>query len=222
MQSRNPLVRSAETRPTGELVITARLRAETRSDHDAIEANPRMSRLTALDLGLCDYAAILSRMAGFHAPVERGLRRWAARFPAALDLEARLVKSDLLRQDLRDIGFAAEEGETEADGRFGAFPTIEAAWGCLYVVEGATLGGQIIARNLHAALGVTSDRGAAFHMPYGAATGARWQGFKAILTDEVGRGALDPDAIVAGAREAFAALDGWMSGDRSLLLGLAP
>ena len=200
--------------PSPGLAITARLRTETRPDHDAIEANPRMNRLMASDLTLPEYAAILIRMGGFHGPAEQGLRRWASHFPDALDVEARLVKTALLRRDLADLGFPSTEAGRDPRSLFGDFATIEAAWGCLYVIEGSTLGGQIIARHLKAAVGVTAERGAAFHLPYGPLTGARWQAFRAAITDETEHRSLNADAIVAGARAAFAALDVWMAADQ--------
>ena len=191
--------------------IATRLRFETRADHDAIEANPRLKRLMAADLTLPDYLAILVRLAGFYAPVEAGLALWEPSVPEGLELASRLVKTSLLWRDLGRLAPEFDRRDAAGTADFGTFASVEEAWGCLYVVEGSTLGGQLIARNLKATIGVTAEHGAAFHNPYGAQTGARWQAFKAILTEEVASGSLDADAVVAGARDAFRAMDRWLA-----------
>ena len=50
------------------------------------------------------------------------------------------------------------------------------AVGCLYVLEGSTLGGQIILRRAAERLGIDADTGAGFFHGYGAQTGAMWRG----------------------------------------------
>ena len=54
-------------------------------------------------------------------------------------------------------------------------------FGCLYVIEGATLGGQVITRHLHTHLGLTPACGASFFSGYGAQTGSRWKAVGALL-----------------------------------------
>jgi heme oxygenase len=86
-------------------------------------------------------------------------------------------------------------------------------FGCLYVLEGATLGGQIITRHLHASLGLTPETGAAFFAGYGARTGSRWKEFGTHLSAfalQSGSG----DAIVASANSTFETLDLWLYPDR--------
>ena len=47
------------------------------------------------------------------------------------------------------------------------------AFGCLYVMEGATLGGQVIGRHVRQTLGVTPETGGRFHAAYGDRTEAQ-------------------------------------------------
>lgn len=49
------------------------------------------------------------------------------------------------------------------------------AFGAVYVVEGATLGGQVIARQVMPALALSPERGCRFFTGYGSATGERWR-----------------------------------------------
>lgn len=190
--------------------IAQRLRMETRPDHDAIEANPRLARLLAADLTRAEYATSLGRLLGYYLPVEAALRDMAHVFPAALEADVRLSKTGLLRADLTALG--ASSDVPCADDAFLPMRQPEAAWGCLYVMEGSTLGGQIIARTLAASIDVHPTSGGSFHVPYGPLTGARWQTFRALLAREVEEHGLDPDAVVAGAKTTFATMNAWMAG----------
>ena len=64
-------------------------------------------------------------------------------------------------------------------------PTLDglsAALGCWYVLEGASLGGQIISRQVRASLGMTGETGARFFQGYAERTGEMWKRFRAVLT----------------------------------------
>lgn len=193
--------------------FTARLRVETRGEHEAIERNRRLRRLTETDLGVEEYVSVLARLAGFLGPVETELHRWAGRFPRSLDLDARLTKADLLGRDLAALAPGFDGRVSALAAPFAGLATFERAWGCLYVFEGATLGGQILARSLHAQLGLTADRGTAFYNAYGKQTGARWKAFKAALNASVVEDGLDPGEIIAGARATFQSMNAWMDAD---------
>jgi heme oxygenase len=58
---------------------------------------------------------------------------------------------------------------------------VSSAFGCLYVIEGSTLGGQIISRHLRARLNVTPQAGGLFFHGYGEETGAMWKAFCSTL-----------------------------------------
>ena len=82
------------------------------------------------------------------------------------------------------------------------------AFGVLYVVEGATLGGQVLSRHLEETLGLGSANGARFFHGYGSRTGAMWQAFrKALLACPFARG--EEDAMVRAAIDTFRALREW-------------
>ena len=82
--------------------------------------------------------------------------------------------------------------------------------GCLYVIEGASLGGQIIAKHLKANLGLTPETGASFFSGYGASTGDYWLAFKTLLT-EVATTLDQDDQIVRSAKSTFQTLGDWLS-----------
>ncbi|HWI55760.1 MAG TPA: biliverdin-producing heme oxygenase, partial [Bacillota bacterium] len=84
------------------------------------------------------------------------------------------------------------------------------ALGTLYVIEGATLGGQFIARHLAARFGLTPANGAAFFHSYGLQVGPRWQQFRAFLVSASAELEQERATIIASAQRTFQALDDWL------------
>lgn len=85
-----------------------------------------------------------------------------------------------------------------------------AALGALYVLEGASLGGRVIARQVARDLALTPDTGLAFFHGYGDKTGEMWNAFGTALDAWVARNGLATD-VIAGASAAFAALEHWFT-----------
>ena len=84
--------------------------------------------------------------------------------------------------------------------------------GCLYVLEGASLGGQVITRLVQDRLGIGPEDGGAFFYGYGNGTAARWESFRAYLeayAEEHER----QKAIIGAARATFKALGAWLVSD---------
>ena len=157
----------------------ATLRSATRALHVQLEHG---MTVTSPDLTLADYAQTLRRMLEVYTPLEKlidahevsmrelGLN-WAQRRKAAL-LE-------------RDLVAIAPEFDVSTLGRapdvLPSLPSLAEAMGCLYVLEGSTLGGQFVARHVESALGLRADNGAAFFQSYGPAVGRFWQEFCSAL-----------------------------------------
>ena len=87
-----------------------------------------------------------------------------------------------------------------------------AAFGAMYVIEGSTLGGTIIARRIRDALGLDETTGCAYFRSYGRATGAMWTAFRRKLQC-LSSPSFD-DAAVASAHRTFAAMQSWLCNDR--------
>jgi heme oxygenase len=97
----------------------------------------------------------------------------------------------------------------------------------LYVIEGATLGGRIITRQLQTQLGLKPESGGAFFDGYGAQTGPYWKAFCTMLTNNADQDDGHSDnhcgdrsanesrqgTIVAGANRTFEALTHWLFPD---------
>jgi heme oxygenase (biliverdin-IX-beta and delta-forming) len=187
--------------------LTERLRAETRDLHEAIEAHPAFARLTRPQLTRQDYAAHLSRLFGFYEPAERRLAAHAA--DPDLALGDRLVKTGRLGADLSALGW--DEPAIRALPRWPGrdLSSLEAAWGYVYVMEGSTLGGRVIAGMVARHLGADTASGLSFLQTYGEEAGRMWRDFKTATIQAEQDGRLDPDAVVEGARVCFRDLSDW-------------
>ncbi|MEQ8663054.1 MAG: biliverdin-producing heme oxygenase, partial [Gammaproteobacteria bacterium] len=162
------------------------------------------------DLTLPAYAAVLTCMTAFYAPLERRIHAMpalAARVPA---LAARR-KLPLLARDLRALrerGVAVRAAGRVPPTLVPDLADVPSALGCLYVLEGATLGGRVIAPHLERHLGLTARDGAAFHRGYGDDTGRMWRALQGALraaaTDASAR-----TAMVAAANATFTGLAAW-------------
>jgi len=190
-------------------MILQRLRSETASHHAAIESqmpllDPELSRET--------YIHLLQRFWGYYSPLEQRLRSqsfeehylWSDR-----EKTPRLI-SDLLALGATTTGLARCEN----------LPCLDSTakiLGCLYVIEGASLGGQIIAKHLDANLGLTPETGASFFSGYGVNTGPYWLAFRTFLS-EFAASLNQDDQIVVSANATFQTLGDWLSQDQATLL----
>ena len=183
--------------------IHVRLRRATAVHHRRIDCG--LAYVLSDSLSTDRYVDLLAALFGFYAPLEDVLSRWdGARPPLGLPL---IWRTDLLLRDLRALGRTPEHIPTCA--QIPTLVTRERIAGAIYVVEGACLGGQVIARGLMRRLGIGRDNGAAFFTGDGAHTAARWKQVVAWL-EERGRGPAGRDEIVAGACQTFAALSLWL------------
>ena len=194
-------------RHEGASLLRGQLKRETADLHDRLEG-----LLGLLDPGLSlqRYRQVLEIFYGFYAPIESGLARLAAAGPSrCLSLRAR---SELLEGDLVALGRSRREViELPRCRRLPPLAKQEELAGCLYVLEGASLGGRVIARALDRGLGIAKDSGASFFAGDAQATSARWREVLAWLDGLVQEGARR-DEVVAAARATFLAFAQWAEG----------
>jgi heme oxygenase len=79
-----------------------------------------------------------------------------------------------------------------------------AALGCLYVVEGSTLGGRVLARWITGRLGYERHRGASGFAADARGTAQRWRAFGAVVEAWIARAPEDLSPMVASAQATFA------------------
>jgi heme oxygenase (biliverdin-IX-beta and delta-forming) len=194
---------SVQSVATATPSIVALLRSRTQDAHSALEAQ----------LGLLDqpastehFAHLLLRFFGFHLVWEKDLQA----FPAlAHELKGR-SRLQHLRHDLKILGVTdADIDSVPLCGDAHRVAKDEAsALGSFYVLEGSTLGGQVITKHLSGA-GWLPAEGLSYFNPYGARTGVMWRSFKGWLDVQAEHHAAND--IVAGARATFVVLQHWLS-----------
>jgi heme oxygenase len=179
-------------------MILARLKESTRSQHEALESVVDVMTKT---FSIADYKDLLTRFYRFYSAVEPKLPVEGLR-AAGFDPEPRR-KTPLLERDLEDLGILA--GVKGLGAWLGAPRTenVAEAFGSIYVMEGATLGGQIITRHLKEHLGLTPEQGGAFFNSYGPNVGRMWKEFGAAVTAYSEKHPEDDETIVNSARETF-------------------
>ena len=196
-------------RREGASPLRQELRRETADLHRRLEID---LGLLESDLSLDRYRRVLEFFFGFYAPIEAGLERVASEAPPlGLPLRARTA---LIESDLVSLGLSWRE---IADlPRCAALPPLscpEELAGCLYVLEGACLGGQVIAPALRERLGVAKGRGASFFTGDADETSARWRLFLVWLEGLACAGSARAE-IVASARATFLAFARWVEQQR--------
>jgi heme oxygenase len=172
------------------------LRAESKARHASIERT--LLPLLSPGLTLDGYRTILEALLGFFEPLEARLIRVAGVPPE---------KALRLRRDLRALG--ASEAELTALPSCCAIPRIDGArraLGCMYVLEGAMLGGRIIARKVQQHLSIDAAHGGAFFHGHGGDTAAVWERFV------VGLNRQPPpfEDVLAATLETFESLENWL------------
>jgi heme oxygenase (biliverdin-IX-beta and delta-forming) len=176
------------------------LRRETLPDHDSVEQSvPLMDE----ELDVDTYVSCLLKLHGMIAAWEE----WAApHAPAWIQpLLAARRRGQLLMLDLTWFG-ADTSGEARP-----TLPELRDATsllGAMYVMEGSTLGGQLIARHVELVLGLTAGQGNAYFRGHNERTGQLWKEFCDVLRTKVPDS--ETDAVIAAAKAMFGVFGSWM------------
>jgi heme oxygenase len=178
------------------------LRAGTAQAHRELEAKlDLISRVSDRQR----FLEVLERFLGFHLVWERAIGQHAA-LRCLHESRSRLPH---LRRDLSALGRThAEQAAAPLCAAAAALAEQPGeAIGSLYVMEGSTLGGQVIGRAL-AQAGWAPPGGLTYFNPYQARTGEMWRAFGAWAEANVAEDQWQ--AAVTGANRTFAVLRSWM------------
>jgi heme oxygenase len=195
--------------PLPQAVIRERmtnLRGRTASVHARLEEQVESSGWLR---SIAGYRDLLTRLYGFYAPLEPLLFQTARHLELTLDLESRR-KTPHLEHDLHMLGMSHAEIRALPQTCIRPVHLSDASlFGYLYVMEGATLGGQVITRRLRQQFGETAQTPVAFFSSYGAEVGRRWLNFCSLLASVLEH----PESerlVVASAIEAFERFSQWL------------
>ena len=179
-----------------------RLKTGTFDIHRRIEERVPIFRP---EFGMVEYRALVERFYGFWAPLETKLWRIQALRDAELDLAGRL-KSFLLERDLRFLG-CSPALIPQCD----SLPVVDSflqGLGCLYVLEGSTLGARVISRRIGDKFALAEGSGASFFNAYGESVGHRWNDFRNFVTARVATA--DAEEMITTARQTFECFYEWL------------
>lgn len=185
------------------------LRNTTRTSHQRLHDHPLLRQLFSERVVLSDYVRILEFFYGFYRPLETHLGRAASGLAEntgwAGPLRSRWLEDDLLflghqAQTLQDLPICHD--------RF-VLSQPSDIWGTLYVVEGSTLGGRIVARRLVDLYGPAMKSACHFFSSYGQDTSSRWLTFQKKLCARAHSDSFRRGTIEAACR-LFASLERWL------------
>jgi len=177
-----------------------KLRQETEADHHNAEG---AISLMHQGLNAAEYIQCLQRIYGMVTAWEERVAEIGPEWlqPSLLARQRR----PLLELDLAWFGVAEKE-----DGRpmLPEMNNLPSLLGTMYVMEGSTLGGQLIARHVELALHLSEGQGSSYFRGHGSQTGPMWKEFcemlKLRIPDE------QTDAVVVSAKAMFSTFGMWM------------
>ncbi len=152
--------------------LPAVLRDATRHLHHLLDHHVLLAPLLRADLDHIAYRAALCALHAINAPLEARLADYLATRHPDFDYAARR-RADALAADIRWLG--GEPPPPAWDGP--AIRNDAELAGCLYVIEGSNLGGQVIYRQVAERLGVTPDGGGRYFHGHGERARALWDDF---------------------------------------------
>lgn len=125
------------------------------------------------DFDVPKYQALLEKMYSFYSPFEKNLQS-SLESQGVSDFYRDRFKTPRLEADLHSFNVRPP---TQVAADLPEVKSLPALAGALYVIEGSSLGGQIISKHLHESLKLEPEQ-IQFFGGYGPQTGKRWQEFQ--------------------------------------------
>lgn len=180
--------------------LRERLKKETKSLHDKIEQTYLLKKILQHEITFNDYKCLIKKFYAFITPCEdlinslecRSIIENRKKIPW-LEEDLHLLKMDNKFPKCIDLPVLSEH---------------EDVLGYLYVMEGATLGGQIISKMLKTQLQITQDNGGRYFNGYGDGTEKMWNEFCSCLSSI--KDIQQQNKIILSASNTFNQLYKWM------------
>jgi len=190
------------------IAFLQRLRSKTANSHQLIEQNRASQLLINEGVTIVQYADYLKRMYGFVYGFEKMVFPILKHHPL-LQLNDR-KKAHFIQADLAMLNQTAAQPDV-SDVLFSThYQTAAAALGGMYVMEGSTLGGQMISKHLSTVLGNVVAGKTTYLSAYASQTGTMWKSFLQLLC-EAGASNSNEDEIIDSAVNTFSLLNNCLS-----------
>lgn len=184
--------------------LRKRLQEETKSLHDKIEQTFLLKKILLQEITLIDYQLLIQKFYGFITPCEALIDSLLCNSVLKNRKKKLWLEQDLLALRLSDH----KDTKLSICLDLPCLSEYEQVLGYLYVMEGATFGGQVITKMLKTHLQITEDQGGRYFHGYGDKTKIMWNDFCLHLSsihyiDQQNK-------IIHSARDTFKRLHEWM------------
>lgn len=188
--------------------IHLQLKQQTSSAHTALDSSPLLAKLMSKNLSKAHYVKVLQKLQPWYFALESVFTECLI-LPPSLNI---CSKSALLNEDLQTLS-ANTQSASFIDEYFGdltlrfAQQSKEYLLGALYVVEGSSLGGAVLAPKIERTLGISC--GTAFYRCYGDNKQALFAQVLAFIQGKIAN-QQQLDEAIKGANAAFDSLQKWL------------
>lgn len=175
-------------------LLSLQLKTETLAEHHKVEA---LFPVMKSGFSKAQYETLLVKMLFFYRGYEASMEEWA--HLAIPRFHQRISRSLNINADLVSLAHCSREQSNIT--KF-SFENSAEVLGAMYVMEGSTLGGLLIAKHLKKNLKL-SDGQVNFYQSYGKDTGPMWVEFKNHLDSHSGESDEFKNACVTSAKDTF-------------------
>ncbi|TCO71854.1 biliverdin-producing heme oxygenase [Chromatocurvus halotolerans] len=177
-----------------------KLKCDTAALHKAVERHlPFPASYESTE----SYARVLGVFHRFQLQVAAYTARYGSQVAAQLALTRR-NRLPLIERDMRRLGIGTETACDNTANRPSLLLTsLDEFYGCLYVSEGSTLGGNIIQKAMLKMHGKTALEWTHYLNPYGQQIFPMWQTFRSVLNEEIATGNVALEEVTKGAIKSF-------------------
>lgn len=138
------------------------LRARSRESHRRMERHPRMRLLLSPQLTLQDYGALLQDLFSYHHALDNRIAGLQETLFSPGERYCWQSRSAWLEQDLNDLRFYRTEANARSKPELPPVRSSDELIGVMYVIEGSSQGGRVIAPLLERRIALSSDFGARY------------------------------------------------------------
>ena len=181
-------------------MLTEELKEMTADAHRAAEK--KLIAVLKKTTTTADYMRMLNWLYGYYSPLEALIRRFLT--PDVLPDIIKRCRAEYLVWDMKESGLP--ELPPDKCDQLPVIDSLASALGALYVLEGSTLGGRIIAGMISREL--DSLKSLSFFHGYGAETQKMWLSFKEFLNRPFPL--MQRREIIAAAEDTFITFKNWI------------
>ena len=192
--------------------LPEKLKSDTAKLHLQLEENNWIRLLTSGKISIQEYKSILALFFGYFSPLEQKLNQFESEILAFLPDFQERRKSVALLSDLEAL--QKNQNSTVSVSICSDLPHVTSlaeAFGCMYVIEGSTLGGRVISKHLNKALGLSAGTGLSFFSGYGDRTGERWSTFRKALQTFSESSMANDNLVIESANQSFLKFNNWLN-----------